>query len=206
MKALILIILVFIFFSCKSSFNSKLIINCSNSKVNDSDFYRIDNNTIDFYFSLLDAEQTMISNNLIKNTSKIAYKEGISKIDANEINLEELKHIKEEIDLTFLKNHFRYQSGSINNLIFNCFDLGFKNNLENYKDSSLYLQKDRAEYLFANTGLYYDKENLYSLIDIVGETDFKNIIFRSSLILFIYENIEHKLDGNQQKNFRNQNK
>lgn len=205
MKTYLSITILFLIFSCKSPFDFNSIKNCSDTKVNNSEVYKIDDDDVDFYNSLSEIEKILLSNKIIDNTSKNAYKEGLSKIEADEITLEKLKVIKDEIDKSLLKNHFSYQSGGINNLIFNCFQYGFKDGLENHKSSSLYLQKDRADYLFANTGLYYNKDLLFPLIEVVEDKDFSNFIFRSSIVLFIYENIEQKLDDTLENNFRNQN-
>lgn len=205
MKTYIQILLViYLFTSCKPSFDKESIQKCSNYKVNNSSFYKIDSDSIDFYKSIADVEKIMISNGILQNRSKIAYKDGIAKIDSKSMSSEQLEELKNKMDESFVNNHFSYISGSVNNLIFNCFEFGFKDSLVNHKKSSLFLQRERADYMFANTGLYYDKKSLYSLIDAVDDKDFKNnIIFRAPLIMLTYDNIEEMLSENLQPNYRN---
>lgn len=177
MKKILLIVLAILSSSCKSQNDFSKAKNCINGKFYTSKFLINDSRKVDFFDLILSMENELIKYKFLENNNKYSYKELI--FDLDKINKKFIKNKFENI----LKKNGVYNLEGPHDLIFNC--IRYYETDSNEITKSMKNQIDEFDKVFAENN-NFDSEALYNLIKDVKEEEFKDIVYRSALIILIY--------------------
>lgn len=192
-KIAIIIILNLVVYSCNGQKSDIIIKDCSQNKLNNN-IYKINPNKENhFYLAMSEIEnflnQEQGNNKINKKTysSLILFLENniYNNKDKNNIYYNKISQILEQNNVSPISI-----IGESNTLIFDCF---FNENNQSkdlaIRDENLILYTEKANYIYANAGLSYSNKEIIDLMNTIPNNKFKSILYRTPLILMIYENL-----------------
>lgn len=178
--------------SCQSQKAINKIKNCTNEKANNIVYLINPSINVDFYELTNDMEQVLLKQDILNDRTEESYEQLLESLKKDIYNsADKAEQLKGDFDKILAQHNVSNISGEINNFIFRCFDEVIEEDTSDDYRESLTQQRDRANYIFANSGLYYENRMILELIHIIPRDDFKEKVFRAPIILMIYENLQY---------------
>lgn len=192
MRIFVVLLFGLSFLSCKSQLIEE-IEKCSNSKT-DASVHKIEDNRESYFLrAFTEIENLMLKETALNRIDKISYLSMLSHFEQKIYpDKSKNKDLKGKFAKILEQNNISPVSiiGEANNFIFNCF---YKQDTGSIKirDDSLADYIDKAQYIYANVGLYYSLEEMIDLIGVIPDKLFENVVFRVPINMMIYENLNH---------------